>query len=164
MDITDIYGATDSRTGQLEILALATQVDSLPSQSQLLLIQGTSVSLITTLAKVYFSLWFVPEEKYYLVGDGIISTNSSVNPIWSNISIGTVTQFEAGGIRGAALNDIFVTGGYLDVVHYNGSTWYDYVNQLPNGYGSYSRVAIRGNTVIAVGDVDQNAVLLMGKR
>ena len=163
LDFMNIYGATNQKTGELEVLAIATQVDSIISRSQLLRIQGTSVSLITTLPKIYFSLWFVPGEKYYVVGDGIISTNSSTNLIWSNISIGANSQFEAGGIRGADLNDVFVTGGYLDVVHYNGSTWFDYVNQLPSGYGSYSQVAIRGNTMIAVGAVDQNAVLLMGK-
>ncbi len=163
-DIMDIYGATDSKTGELEILALATQLDSMPSQTQLLRIQGTSVSLVATLPKVYFSLWFIPGEKYYLVGDGIISTNSLENPIWNNIPIGTITQFEAGGIQGANLNDIFVTGGYLDVAHYNGSTWFDYINEIPGGYGSYSSVAVRGNTMVAVGLVNQNAVLLMGKR
>jgi hypothetical protein len=40
LGINDIYGATDPKTGGLEILAVATQIDSLPSQTQLLRIQG----------------------------------------------------------------------------------------------------------------------------
>jgi hypothetical protein len=164
LDITDIYGATNPRTGELEILALATQIDSLPSQTELLRIQGTTVSLITTLPKVYFSLWFVPGEKYFLVGDGIISKNSLTDSAWTNSPIGTITRNASGTIRGTALNDIFVVGAYLDVTHYNGSTWYDYANEIPTANGGFSRVALRGDVMIAVGFVDQDAVLLMGKR
>jgi len=164
LDITDIYGAANPRTGEVEILAIATQIDSLPSQTQLLRIQGTTVSLITTLSKVYASLWFEPGEKYYLAGDGIMWKNSLSDSAWTDFPVGTITQYGTGRIRGTGLNDIFATGSYLEVVHYNGSTWYDYMNEIPTGYGSYSMVAFRGNTMVAVGSVDQDAVLLIGKR
>jgi hypothetical protein len=167
LGINDIYGATDPKTGGLEILAVATQIDSLPSQTQLLRIQGTSVSLVAMFPKVYSSVWFVPGEKYYLAGDGIISTNSLTNPVWKNDTTGA-NLFESGCIRGTNLSDIFVSGWgstvIPDVAHYNGSTWFDYINQMPGGYGAYSRVAIRGNMMIAVGFVDQTAVMLVGKR
>jgi len=164
LDITDIYGATNPRTGELEILALATQIDSLPSQTQLLRIQGTAVSLISTFSKVYFSLWFVPGEKYYLAGDGIMWKNSLDDSAWTDYPVGTITRYGIGRIRGTGLNDIFATGSYLEVVHFNGLTWYNYMNEIPSAYGSYSMVALRGNTMVAVGLVDQEAVLLMGKR
>jgi len=167
LDITDIYGATDPKTGGQEILAVANQLDSLPSQTQLLRIQGTSVSLVATFHKVYSSVWFVPGEMYYLAGDGIISTNSLSNSVWNNNTTSAYT-FVAGCIRGTSLSDIFVSGWgssvVPDVAHYNGSTWFDYLNQMAGGYGAYASVAFHGNTMIAVGQVAPNAVLLVGKR
>ncbi len=160
----DIYGATNSKTGEQEILAIATQYNALPFQTVIPKIQGTTVTQAEVLPAVYLSLWFVSAEKYYLSGDGILSKNALSDASWTNISIDTTTKFKAYAIRGANLSDIFVSIGYLDLAYYNGSTWFDYISEIPSGYGSYSRVAIRGNTVIAVGAVDQNAVLLMGKR
>ena len=153
------------KLGNWKYWRFATQTDSLPAQSQLLKIDGTTVTIVNTFTKVYFSTWFVPGEKYYVVGDGIISTNSSINPVWSNIPIGTITQYEGGCIRGTGLNDILITGSNLDVIHYNGSTWFDYENQIPSSLlGGYPGVALHGNIMVAVGFVNQTAVLLMGKR
>jgi len=164
LDIMDIYGATNPKTGELEILAIATQTDSLPAQSQLLKIDGTTVTIVNTFTKVYFSTWFVPGEKYYLAGDGIMCNTSFNNSDWTNYPIGTITSYGTGCISGMGLNDIFATGSYMEVVHYNGSTWYNYKNEIPSAYGTYSSVTIHGNIMVAVGLVDQNAVLLMGTR
>ena len=80
-----------------------------------------------------------------MAGDGIISTNSLSNSVWNNNTTGAYT-FEAGCIRGANLSDIFVSGWgsnvIPDVAHYNGSTWFDYINQMPGGYGTYPRNSV----------------------
>jgi hypothetical protein len=86
------------------------------------------------------------------------------NSDWTNYPIGTITSYGTGCISGMGLNDIFATGSYMEVVHYNGSTWYNYKNEIPSAYGTYSSVTIHGNIMVAVGLVDQNAVLLMGTR
>jgi len=165
LDIMNIYGATNPRNGKLEILAVATQLDSLPAQSQLLKIDGTSVTVVSTFSTTYFSTWFVPGEKYYIVGDGIITTPSMQNPSWSSVTIDSTTQYEAGHVCGTNANDIFITGSNLDIIHFNGSTWYNYAHQIPSSYlGGYPGVALRGNTMVAVGFDNQTAILLMGKR
>lgn len=165
LDIMDIYGATDPRTGQLEVLAIASQYNSLPFQTQILSIQGTSVTQVgPTIPDWYFSLWFVPGEKYYLVGDGIRSTSSLSDTSWSNNTIGTITRYSSTCIRGPNLNDLFVVGSFFDVAHYNGSTWYNYQNELPYGDGDFGCVALKGNTMIAGGQTGQNAIIVMGKR
>jgi hypothetical protein len=165
LDIMDIYGATNPYNGQLEILAIATQLDSLPSQSQLLKIDGTTVTVVGTFSKVYFSTWFVPGEKYYVVGDGIISI-APQNSNWSTVTVdASTTQYQASHICGANLNDMFIAGSSLDLIHYNGSTWNDYVHQIPSSpLGGYPGLAIKGNIMVAVGFVNQTAVLLMGRR
>lgn len=165
LDIMDIYGAINPSNGKLEILAVATQLDSLPEQSQLLKIDGTTVTVVSTFSKTYFSTWFVSGEKYYVVGDGIITTTSLQSPSWSSVMIDSTTQYEAGHVYGANANDVFITGSNLDIIHFNGSTWYDYAHQIPSSYlGGYPGVALHGNTMVAVGFDNQTAILLMGKR
>jgi hypothetical protein len=164
-DIMDIYGAIDTRTGGQEILAIASQYNVLPLQTQLLRIQGTSVTQVgPAIPDWYFSLWFVPGEKYHIVGNGIISKNSLSDTVWSNNPIGTLTRYSSTCIRGINRNDLFVVGSFFDVAHYNGSSWHNYQNELPYGDGVFSCVAINGNTVIIGGQSGQNAVIVMGKR
>lgn len=160
----DIYGAKNIKTDEWEILALATQYDTLPAQTQLLRIQGTTVKKVETFPTLYFSVWFVPGEKYFLSGDGILWKNKLTDASWTKNPIGTITQNTSGCIRGNNRNDFFVSQLYLDVIHYNGSTWHDYVNEIPGGFGSYPRLALKGNTMVAGGWMNQDAVLLLGKR
>ena len=160
----DIYGAKNSNTGEWEILALAAQHDTLPIQTQLLQIQGTTVIKVETFPTLYFSVWFVPGRKYFLSGDGILFKNRLSDTSWIAKPLGTITNNTSGCIRGNNLNDFFVSQLYLDIIHYNGSTWYDYVNEMSGGYGSYQRTALRGNTMVAGGWINQDAILLLGKR
>jgi hypothetical protein len=160
----DIYGAQNTRTGGWEIYALATQYDTLPVQTQLLRIQGTTTTKIETFSTLYFSVWFVPGEKYFLSGDGILWKNNLSDASWTNNPKGTITNNTSGCIRGNNLNDFFVSQLYLDLIHYNGSTWHDYVNEIPGGFGTYPRIALQGNTIVAGGWINQDATLLLGKR
>ena len=160
----DIYGAKDSKTGEWEILALTAQYDTLPVQSQLFRIEGTAVSVAETFFKIYFSVWFEPGEKYYLSGDGILWKNKLSDASWVYNPMGTITNNTSGSIRGNNLNDVFISQLYLDVLHFNGASWLDYHNVIPGGFGSYSRIALKGNTMVAGGWIDQKAIVLLGKR
>ena len=82
---------------------------------------------------------------------------------WVSSPMGTITQDASTSIRGANQNDIVIVGNYFDAEHYNGVSWYCY-NNLYNNNGVFSRAIISGNTMIAVGFVDQAAVIIMGKR
>jgi hypothetical protein len=68
LPINDIYGAYNSTTKQWEILAVASD----DANKKLLRIQGTSVSSVPddSLSNSLYGVWFVPCEKYYVVGAG----------------------------------------------------------------------------------------------
>jgi hypothetical protein len=163
-DITDIYGAKIPQTGEVEIYALAVQDDYPPVQTEIHRIHGTTVNKVATLPKVYFSIWFLPGKKYYLGGDGIMWKNAWTDTSWHDNPIGTITRFGTGCIRGTGINDIFTTGSYFEVAHYNGYSWYNYKNQIPSEYGTLSRFAFNGNTIVAGGYIDQEATIIIGKR
>jgi hypothetical protein len=51
------------------------------------------------------------------------------------------------------------------VSHYNGASWKHYTgNELPMINGELSAVDIKGNMVVAVGSINQQALILTGVR
>ena len=59
------------------------------------------------------------------------------------------------------MNDVIVVGAFGEVLHYNGATWKDFLLQTGIN-GAYGGLAVKGNTVIAVGQKGADAVILMG--
>lgn len=99
-----------------------------------------------------------------MVGAGIHYKTSLLEAAWSSYPSGVVTSYASEGIRGNNANDVFVVGSFFEVVHYNGSTWYNYRNEIPFADGALGRVAVKGNLVIAVGLMGQQGVALVGRR
>ncbi len=164
LDIFDIWGAQNSH-GQWEVLAIATS--SATDNNMLLQIQpnNTVLSLSTNgLAPFSTGIWFVPEEKYYIVGSGIFQKSTLNESNWIVYPPGVVTSYASSTVYGQGLNDVFVSGSFLEVVHYNGSTWYNYKNEIPAANGALGGIALKGNTAVLVGYIDQQAVAFIGRR
>jgi hypothetical protein len=162
LPINDIYGVYNSATKQWEVLAVASD----DVNKKLLRIQGTSVSLVTDagLSNSLYGVWFVPCEKYYVVGAGIGFKAMIDSSPWSVYPSGVVTSYMSGGVRGNNINDVFVTGSFFEIVHYNGSSWHNYKDVIPYTDGGVGRIAMKGNLMVTVGLSGQNAVAIIGKR
>lgn len=161
LDIHDIWGANDIG-GSQQVLAVASN----DLDKRLLRIQGNSTSFVADngLANSLSGIWFVPNRQYYVVGAGIHYKGALDNSTWNRYPSGVVTSYASGGIRGTDLNDLFVVGSFFEVVHYNGSSWYDYRNEIPFGNGALGGVAVKGNLMITVGLTGQKAIAMIGKR
>ena len=165
LPIRDIWGASNLPQGEPTILAIASGFS--PAEGKKLLsIRGTTVTALADegLSWSLGGLWFVPGCKYFAVGAGIYYKNSLLDAAWSGYPSGVVTSYASEGIRGNNSNDVFVVGSFLEVVHFNGSTWHNYRNEIPFAEGALGRVAVKGNLVIAVGLMGQQAVALVGRR
>jgi hypothetical protein len=165
LPIQDIWGAADAFTGQPTILAIAS--GSSPSEGKRLFrVQGTTISTIpdSGLSWSLTGIWFIPNAKYYVVGAGIHYKSSLQESVWNVYSSGVVTSYHSGGIRGNDINDVFVVGSFFEIVHFNGSTWYNYRNEIPLSSGALGRVAVKGNLAIAVGLEEQHAAVVVGRR
>lgn len=166
LDFQDIYGAINSQTNQTEIVAVASQLD-INKGNMIVSIEGaTAVPINSTgLSWNIVGVWFVSGQQYYIVGDGIGQKHSlqDTNP-WTVYPTGTLARDYSESIRGNAINDVVIAGAYGDILHYNGSTWKNYLDQTSLPSGSYTSVAIKGNLVIAVGGNGPQAVITMGRR
>jgi len=166
LDFQDIYGANDSQTNQTEILAVASELD-INHGNKIVSIQGTTAVPINSsgLSWSIVGVWFVTDEEYYIVGDGIGQKHSlqDTSP-WTVYPTAALAKYYSESIRGNAINDIIIVGAYGDILHYNGSTWKDYSDQTSLANGAFTSVAMKGNLVIAVGGNGPQAVITMGRR
>ncbi|MDR3610640.1 MAG: glucosyl transferase [Ignavibacteriaceae bacterium] len=164
-EISDIFGAFDPKTGKQQILASAFQDN--PPERAIFTIQGNTSTQISPypIQPLYefFSLWFIPNQHYYVVGDGIYEKKLLSDSLWKNNSL-DITRHSTTKIRGNGLNDVFAVGSFGDCLHWNGESWKSYINQTGLSDGSYGSVAIKGNLVIAVGMNNNQGVITIGRR
>ena len=162
LDIHDIWGAVDPVTGKTQILAVASN----DLEKRLLSINGMTVSFLpdSGLSSSLFGIWFVPEKKYYVVGGGIQQKDRIADVVWSGYAPGLVTDYESSKVRGTGLNDVFIVGSFMEIVHFNGNSWYNYRNEIPIASGAFASVVVKGNLVIAVGYLGQQPMTIVGKR
>ncbi|MFA6540663.1 MAG: hypothetical protein WCT99_03600 [Bacteroidota bacterium] len=124
----DIYGATDSKTGEQQILALCSQ--NHPHERGLYQINGNTATQLSTYPLNYdlSSVWFVPNKHYYLVGSGMFEKDLLSESNWKNGEAGVV-KYGLTNIRGNNVNDVIAVGSYGEVLHYNGVSWQSYIDQ-----------------------------------
>ncbi len=162
-DFRDIWGAVDLTNGRTEIIAVANSADT---AKKLISMEGTTASFLpdSGLSTALYSTWFVPSQKYYVVGAGIGQKNNLDKSPWSVYAPGVVTTYMSSRVRGTAINDVFVAGSFKELVHFNGETWYNYRDQIPNGFGALGGLAVSQHLVIAVGLEGQPAIAVVGIR
>jgi len=165
LDIRDVWGAAEPGTGRLQILAVASG-NSPADGKKVLQINGTAASSVPDdgLSWSLYGIWFVPGQKYYVVGAGIGQKDVLDSSPWSVYPSGVVTSYLSGCVRGNGVNDVFVVGSFMECVHFNGKSWYNYKDQIPFADGALGRIAVKGNLAIAVGHVGQQAVAIVGRR
>ncbi|NIS45352.1 MAG: hypothetical protein GWN00_07920 [Aliifodinibius sp.] len=165
IDIQDIWGAQNPQTGEYEILAVASQLNLPPLAKQLLQIHNTTVTILpdSGLPLGLQGIWFVPNKKYYITGDGVYY-NTEIGQSWEHDTDHPHAFKHA--IRGRNESDIMIVGSFGLLSHFNGSTWHHYSDdEIPGPQGLYVSVNIKGNLVVAVGIVGgEQAIILRGVR
>jgi hypothetical protein len=165
LPIQDIWGSVDLKGQSTEICAVASNIVSLPAGKRVCRITSTSATAMSDsgLSVALGGVWFAQGTMYYVVGAGIyFSSSISQSTIWQG-GYNIITPYWSGAIRGNAPNDIFIAGGYGDVLHFNGSTWKSFQTQTAVD-GNYRAVAVQGDLVIAVGDDADLGAIAMGRR
>ena len=157
----DIWGDKDPLTGNLQVLALACE----SGQRRLYSLEGTTARPLddSGLPTVVNSLWFLPGQKYFIVGSGMYEKTSLNEAAWDTLAWGT-TGYQSWSVRGSSPNDVFVAGSFMEVVHWNGASWHDYRDQIPFGDGCIGQIAVRGNLIIMVGYLSGQPVAYVGRR
>ena len=162
-DFQDIWGEVDLSNGQNKILAVACNRFT-NDGSAVVQITGNTINLVqgAGLPSNISGVWSADGREWYICGDGLFKSRDLTKP-WQEIA-GQPLIYKL-CIRGNGPNDIFVAG-YLGLVsHWNGYSWHTYP-QMP---GNYPALAVKGDLVVAVGDISNGivggpATILMGRR
>ncbi len=163
-DFHDIQGFINLQTGKTEFLAVSSAAFQIPEEKIVLYYDGTRFHEISNegLPGTIVSLWFKPGKKYYIVGDGVFYTRQP-GTFWQADTSHPLIFKSA--IRGNDINDIIITGGFGLVSHFNGVSWHHYAGSgLPTFYGNYGAVDLKGNLLVTVGWIGEDAIILRGYR
>jgi hypothetical protein len=154
----DIYGSGG------QILTVCLQFN--PLGGEIFSIQGNTATQISSDPvgqHQFFSVWFEPNQQYYVVGDGIYQKNSLSDNTWRNGPL-DFTNYGTTKVRGNGINDVFVVGAFGEFLHWNGVRWKSFIDQAGLADGSYASIAVNGDLVIAVGQNGTQGVITVGKR
>jgi len=167
LNINDIWGSYNNKTGTWEILCVASNIFS--SLDRAILNIDTNTQKVTQLPTqpingTLSSVWFKPNSKYFVTGGGGNFEKYNLSEINWKHSIVSILRYSILKIRGNELNDIFGAGGGGEVLHFNGKTTKSYYNIAKLVNGNYYSIAVKNNLVIAVGEDNPTAVILIGNR
>ena len=164
LNINDIWGDYNQKTGEWEILAVAGNILQ-GTVNRILKISNNSSTHINN-AFINWplrSVWFESARNYYAAGSGIYQKYSLTDSIWLN-DIFSITTYSINRIRASEINDIVATGGAGEVIHFNGYSWKSFIENTQLLSGNYYGCSIKGNKIIAVGQNNPMAVITVGSR
>jgi hypothetical protein len=158
VDINDIWGSYDTHTGKSLILCAVTNRYEISDHKILSINEQNQVDSISwNTGKQIHSVWFDSDKKIHSAGSGVFF--NSEKDIWVEQ---TELPFKfSSRIRGNAKNDLFVVGDFGLVAHFNGVDWQVY-NEA--AVAQFYSLDYKGNTMVAVGDQNGKAVVLVMKR
>ena len=166
--INDIYGSVNPLNGKTEIICVAADFFQDRGVQVIAINENNTTELMDNSGLIRFigSVWFKPGIKYYIVGNGLYEKTNILQSSWVDLNYNrSITLNLMGCIRGNGLNDIIVVGAFGEVIHFNGLSWKSIKNETTTLInGAYSRVAVKGNLVVAVGNADIKGVILVGHR
>ncbi len=157
LPIQDIYGSKDERTGEYEILCVASNI-GYDYGKKLLKIEGNSAREINSkgLSWSLRGLWFKTKRKYIIVGDGYYES-ADYNHKWKR-TLGLPRKYKF-SIDAISFNDIITCGSYGLLSHYNGYSWRHFDTAVEN-----NSIKIKDNLSVIAAEDGRKAYLIIGKR
>lgn len=137
------------------VIAVASD-DFANNEKKLLLIEGAGVQTLPD-SGLPWSLHGVAStsaNRCIVVGDGLYWKRGSLTDqrtMWTAAFGYDFSPYYLRDVDGQANNDVFAVGDFGEVLHYNGATWKSYIAETGLPTGTYSRVVVKGNLVVAVG-------------
>ncbi len=157
-DIQDIWGKGQTVLAVASLLNYGRGLD-------LLKIDGLSVTKLDTsgLPLSLNGIWFDLGKRFYVTGNGVYHKANLSEARWQ--SDDTHPLLYKDRIRGNRWNDVWISGSGGLMSHYNGSNWKHYTGkELPQLYARYQGLSVKGDLVLAVGWMNDQAIIVRGKR
>ncbi len=159
-NIQDVQGIIDYQRSAQTVLCVASHPLGYGDKKILSLSQNSVDTVSWPPQRVVMSVWLSKASMVYTCGGGVFRRGPDQH--WKEIAGADVIPSLTERVRGTADNDIFVVGDFGVVAHFNGVSFRVY----PEARVAlvYTSVAVKGNTVIAVGYASSGAVILQGRR
>jgi hypothetical protein len=166
LDIYDVYGDGE------EVLAVAADAFSGIQGSKLIRLNGdqpaTLLSPQSLSTATLNGLWFMSNRRYLGVGSRNFEKRRRDGQEWEAVSVSSLGNNWTMRVTGQAINDLFITATSSQILHFNGVSWRNFQNHLPDGEKWFRGIKVKHNLVIAVGiDVSSpstRAVVAIGRR
>jgi len=165
LDVYDIYGSRNLRTGETEIYAVAAK-QFVTFDRRILRVRSSGVEAVSdsTIPYSLHGVWLKGGGPYYVVGSGIYRKRDPMRAgPWQWLHPG-VTPYYTYAIRGNDVNDVFICGSYGELLHFNGIQFRSYQNTPGFSAMEFYEVSCRGNLVVTVGYIQSRAVVVIGRR
>ncbi len=167
-NVMDFWGSTNRNTGEMEILAVASNV-VYPFEHCILQISGSTVSTLNDsgIISPIWGVWFEAGREYYVAGLRIYRNHDPYkNKLWlPDSEMSSFSYMYMNSIRANGINDVIVANDFGDIFHFNGFTSRNYKQQIGLEDVMYHSVAIRGDLAIAVGkNKFRIAIVAIGRR
>lgn len=170
LDFLDMHGDYNPKTKEYELLALATR--SLQKEGNLLLkISGQTVTPLSLTGMDDYSkdeLWFTKGSHYWLVGSNSFYKKSLSDPQWTINNIYPFSNWYVADINGWKQNDLIITLHDSHLLHFNGSTWKDFKNDLNLAGLAVGEIYIKDDNILIIGQEfsigTRKGIVIRGKR
>ena len=158
VNINDVWGVVDEYSNHEKVFCAVTNVLELSDHKILTIDGGNNVdSLHWDQDRRINSVWSNNGRIVYTSGGGVFNNKSGK---WKEET--SLPLYYTNRIRGNGLNDIFVAGDFGFLAHFNGAHWKIYDEFLFSA--SSLSVTVKGDMVIAIGRMGEQALIIMGKR
>ncbi|MCK6603071.1 MAG: hypothetical protein L6Q77_14745 [Bacteroidetes bacterium] len=168
LDIMDINGDWNPKTGEYELLALASTPSELKS-SEILKITNKTVELVSTKGLNEYSkwdIWFEGNLGYWVAGfNGTYFKKALTDSSWVKKTDYPNSWRTTSAIGGNSEKDMFLLQSGGHVLHFNGSSWKDF--RLESNVFAvsdfYYEVIVKGDLVLIFGseNTDPNRVFVI---
>jgi len=158
LNMQDIWGVTKQNTSSVEIFCGATTLSETTIDTRLLKISSANMvdSLPWNSNWLISSVWTTNAKTLYLGSSTLLKYRDHI--VQGKDFGRFISQ-----VRGMDQNDIFISGSFGFLAHYNGSSWHEYFELLNNAI-AYRSLSVNDNMVAAVGFEGDKAVATIGKR
>ena len=168
LDIVDMHGDYNPKTGEYELLALASR--SLQKEGNLLLkvSNQTAVPILAMGLDDYSKdmLWFHQGGDYWIVGAGSFYKKSITDSLWKKREDYPSSNWYVADVNGTDSSNLFMTLHDGHLLHYNGSTWKDFKNDLNLSGLAVGKIIIQNDLVIIIGrefSANSRGIIIRGK-
>lgn len=158
LPILDMLGVVNKNTGAQKVFLALHGRDDLNDKILSLAPNDKLDSIKWGVNRGIVSLWTNNGNILFTAGEGAFTNLAGK---WNEVN--SIPRYYSESVRGTALNDVFISGDFGLMAHFNGVDWHNY-SELNNKVDVWRRVIVNDECVVAIGSIGQKGIIAIGTR